>query len=450
VLVVPLFLSVNLYGQTVSPVDSLVLNLDYARFSHDDVSGYLEIYYGFYPKLLTYEYSDGKYRGGINLSTRLLREGSNEAVVERSVPLQIAETDTTGVWYGYSFDTQAGFSVPFGKYVLEAVAADSLAPSRRDSVRLPIQISAFSSEVSISDLEFCKNIKASQESQDLFFKNSLQVVPNPSLVFGIATSPVLFYYCELYNVEPDESYIFKMSVLDNQGKVLRERTKSRRYASSNALEVGTTTVTSYPSGNYHLRCQILDSDSTELAATEKWFLVYSPHLQSSGGPTLAQLTKDLNALNGEELSKEFEVARYVATEDEIEMFSQIETESGKRDFLATFWAAVGQGRLERPPIGRDEYLSRVEAATEKFTAFGKEGWLTDRGRVYVLYGKPDEIERSPSSLGGSKAYEVWRYYSIEDGVEFVFVNRTGYGEYQLVHSTKRGELRDDLWDRFLQ
>ena len=48
------------------------------------------------------------------------------------------------------------------------------------------------------------------------------------------------------------------------------------------------------------------------------------------------------------------------------------------------------------------------------------------------------------------AVEIWHYYAIENGVDFVFVDRTGFGEYQLVHSTKRGELRDDDWQRFLQ
>jgi len=45
---------------------------------------------------------------------------------------------------------------------------------------------------------------------------------------------------------------------------------------------------------------------------------------------------------------------------------------------------------------------------------------------------------------------VWYFYQIENGVEFYFVDRTGFNEYILVNSTKRGELRDDQWQRYLQ
>jgi hypothetical protein len=95
------------------------------------------------------------------------------------------------------------------------------------------------------------------------------------------------------------------------------------------------------------------------------------------------------------------------------------------------------------------YLQRVLSASQRFHALNRDGWRTDRGRVFILFGEPDEIERFPSSQE-AKPYENWHYYSIENGVEFVFIDRSGFGEYILVHSTKRGELRDDDWQRFLQ
>jgi hypothetical protein len=66
-----------------------------------------------------------------------------------------------------------------------------------------------------------------------------------------------------------------------------------------------------------------------------------------------------------------------------------------------------------------------------------------------LYAEPDEIQRFPSS-GDSKPYEIWNYYSIESGVQFIFVDRSGFSNYILVHSTKRGELQDEEWERNLR
>jgi hypothetical protein len=94
-------------------------------------------------------------------------------------------------------------------------------------------------------------------------------------------------------------------------------------------------------------------------------------------------------------------------------------------------------------------LRRVAHANQNYKVQNKEGWRTDRGRVYILYGEPDQITREPGAAG-SKPYQTWSYFNIEKGVEFVFVDRLGNSDYQLVHSTKRGELQDEDWERFLQ
>jgi GWxTD domain-containing protein len=439
----------ELLAQAITPGSSFVLNVDYSRFRNDDRSGYLEVYYGFYPSLLTYEWSAGKYRAGVILSTRLISRETNETVLARRSLLRVEESDTSGVWYRYPFVTQAGFAVPFGEYTLEVIAADSLADSRKDSVSMPIEISRYPATLAISDLELSKNIKPSNRKDDLFYKNSLEVVPNPSLVFGVATSPVIFNYIELYNLDPDQVYTVKTEVIDGSGKVLRETSKPRKYRVTDAVEVGTTMITSVPSGTYLLRFLVVDQDSVELARTERKFYVYNPHLETALTAAVSAKKQELQTLSAEQLDAEFRQARYIATDEEAKIFEQLDNEEGKRNFLARFWVDVEKGRLGWVGVTRAEYLRRVAIANELYSSLSKEGWRTDRGRVYILYGRPEEIERFPS-LGETKPYQIWRYFRIENGVEFVFVDRTGYGDFELVHSTKRGELRDDGWRRFLR
>ncbi|HQJ47156.1 MAG TPA: GWxTD domain-containing protein, partial [Ignavibacteriaceae bacterium] len=93
-----------------------------------------------------------------------------------------------------------------------------------------------------------------------------------------------------------------------------------------------------------------------------------------------------------------------------------------------------------------QYLQRVALSNERFTSMGKPGWKTDRGRVYLLYGEPTEIERYPNQLE-TRPYEIWQYTDIEGGVFFIFGDLTGFSDYTLINSTKRGELRDDNWAR---
>ncbi len=81
-----------------------------------------------------------------------------------------------------------------------------------------------------------------------------------------------------------------------------------------------------------------------------------------------------------------------------------------------------------------------------FAVMGREGYRADRGRVHIVYGPPDDIERHPNETD-SRPYEIWSYNNIQGGVIFVFVQKNSGGDYELVHSTHRNELRDDNWDR---
>jgi len=65
-----------------------------------------------------------------------------------------------------------------------------------------------------------------------------------------------------------------------------------------------------------------------------------------------------------------------------------------------------------------------------------------------VYGNPDEIDRHPNETD-MKPYEVWSYHSLEGGVEFDFIDKTGFDDYQLVNSTERNEIHDDNWQQYL-
>ena len=64
-----------------------------------------------------------------------------------------------------------------------------------------------------------------------------------------------------------------------------------------------------------------------------------------------------------------------------------------------------------------------------------------------MFGEPDDRDSHPID-SHAKPYEIWSYRNIEGGVEFVFVDRSGLGEYALVHSTLRGEVNNPDWYNF--
>lgn len=438
-----------LMGQRVIPRSSFVLNFDYARFHNNEQSGYLELYYAFFPQLLTFELSNGRYNAAILLKTELRNVVSGEKAIDNNFVLPVSISDTADPAFQNTLITQTGFAVPFGEYVLKVTAYDSLDAVRIDTISQSVSIQSRPSGISMSDLELCSTIRQSDKRDDPFYKNAHEVVPNPTMVFGASNYPVVFTYLEAYNLIPQETYVVKTIVADAQGKIIRESSKKRKYGIKNIVEVGTTNVASLPSGKFKFQIYLLSESFQILSKTEKVFYAYNPQITAAPVTDIQAKEGEMSGLSAEELAAEFEMARYVATEQEIKTFSQITTQQGRREFLAKFWSEVERGKMGHAPTARREYIARVEKANERYRAFSRNGWRTDRGRVFVLYAEPDEIERRPSSEG-AKPYEIWYYYQVENGVEFVFVDRTGFGEYVLVHSTKRGELRDDQWERLLQ
>ena len=135
---------------------------------------------------------------------------------------------------------------------------------------------------------------------------------------------------------------------------------------------------------------------------------------------------------------------YIATKRERDAYKDLSLE-GKARFLEDFW------RIRDPDPGtsenefQKEHLRRWNYALQQFSRFKlDDGWKTDQGRVYILYGPPDDIERFPSDIS-TLAWERWHYYSLEGGVGFIFGDLGGFDNFILIHSTARGECRDPHW-----
>ena len=436
--------------ERIEPSSSFVVNFDYAVFRNNDSTKYLELYFASFPHLVTLERNEDQYKGFVVIDLEL-RDKATQMLLEKSRSLIPVQTpDTSDMAYRNTLIGQMGYVVPAGNYDLHITAIDSLASARKDTFLVAVEIPVPSSSVlQGSDLELCTTIRQSTNTSDPFYKNAHEVVPNPTLLFGAANYPVIFHYLELYNLNKDETYTIKTILADADGKPLQENTRKRKFGVSNALDVGTTNATKLSSGKYRFQVLLLSASSEPLLRTEKVFYAYNPQLQQPFVSNATMQETSLSGLSAEELAEEFDQARYLATQQETKTFSQISSAEGRREFLGKFWSEVEMGKMGHAPTLREEYLRRIKHANEQYRALSREGWRTDRGRVQALYGAPDEIDRRPSSEGG-KPHELWSYYQVENGVVFVFVDRTGFGDYVLVHSTKRGELRDDDWQRLLQ
>ena len=115
------------------------------------------------------------------------------------------------------------------------------------------------------------------------------------------------------------------------------------------------------------------------------------------------------------------------------------------DYLYKFWL---NRNTENPTKEWLTYLRKIENANKMFSTAIQNGYLTDRGRVYVEYGPPNNIvEATDPSI--SYPYQIWHYYQLtrsQNNKKFVFFNRTGaLDEFELIHSTANGEISNPNW-----
>ncbi|MBP6002269.1 MAG: GWxTD domain-containing protein [Pyrinomonadaceae bacterium] len=139
---------------------------------------------------------------------------------------------------------------------------------------------------------------------------------------------------------------------------------------------------------------------------------------------------------------------YIITAAERKAFLALRTDDERESFINIFWSNRDPDPETEENEYRQEYYERIAYANEHFGS-GIAGWKTDRGRIYITWGKPDSIEAHPSGGayerpsyegGGSTTtypFETWFYRHLEgvgDGVEIEFVDPTGTGEYRIARN----------------
>jgi len=117
-------------------------------------------------------------------------------------------------------------------------------------------------------------------------------------------------------------------------------------------------------------------------------------------------------------------------------------------FLTQFWQRRDTER--NLPFGsfRRLYIKRINIANEKYSSMSTDGWKTDMGRVFIMYGEPDEYERNPNSID-MLPHVIWNFHNLEGGAQFIFADEEGFGRYRLIHSTYRRELQNPNWQSII-
>jgi GWxTD domain-containing protein len=140
-----------------------------------------------------------------------------------------------------------------------------------------------------------------------------------------------------------------------------------------------------------------------------------------------------------------EDVRWIITDQEMQAFKSLSNDEERDQFIENFWLRRNPNPDSPENEYREEHYARIAYANEHFAA-GKPGWRTDRGHIYIAFGKPDSIDSHPSGGsyerpmeegGGNTStfpFEIWHYRYLEgigDNIDIEFVDTCMCGDYHM-------------------
>ncbi len=305
-----------------------------------------------------------------------------------------------------------------GQYKLEFTLND-LNSTQRWSKKMDLQVPELIREkTTLSSVEFARSISDTLVNPK-FEKNGKEVIPSVDRAFGDPDSKIHLYY-EIYKNETEkEKYI-----LEYQAQEIMSRKKVLNIQDTLEAEdkvhriFKSWDIDKFPEGEYVFNLKLLSPDGKVLDSKEEKFYI----------------RKSVLSLLKTDYQKAIEQLRYIASTEEMDKLKEAKEEERLQAWI-DFWRSKDPTPQTMENELEEEYYRRIAYANANFGIFKREGWITDMGRIYIIYGHPDEVERHPFERE-TKPYQIWYYY--QRNIQIIFVDQSGYGEYEIESIYERG------------
>ena len=231
----------------------------------------------------------------------------------------------------------------------------------------------------------------------------------PEVASHIKENPRMLYgYYEIYSKREVDSFKVAYSIKNSRGIKIYEGQKAQFKEDERTMAYVLLDAKKISHGNYLLELKV--NDGKESAKIKKSFSIRWFGFPSS----IIDIDLAIQQL------------KYIASSSEMKKLKKAADEEKVKEF-EKFWKRYDPtpGTLANEHL--EEYYRRINYANEVFSGF-REGWRSDMGMIYIIFGAPDEIDRHPFE-SVNKPYEVWYYHEINR--RFVFIDETGFGEYRL-------------------
>jgi GWxTD domain-containing protein len=320
--------------------------------------------------------------------------------------------------------------------VLFELSIDDPISGKSGRIEKTIDFVPFSDQLSLSDPVFISHIQKSTDTENVFSRHNVLMIPNPPRFFNLSDVQNFYIYFEINNLFYDQG----KPTLYNVECVVEDLKGNSHYniehfnlekVGNNTSRIEKINLTNLKTGMYALNITVADVANDQKATKKRFFRV----LSDDKDPQLVMPMEE------EDIKKYRDQIKYIATDREMDIFEQLDA-VGKQEFLLQFWKA----KDPTPNTSNNEYMVKHFQKIDYCENVFKNGVNSDQCRIYIQYGEPLDIERIVSALEFSRPVEIWTY-NLNGSVEFVFVDRSNDGQYMLMHSTHPDEISNPSWAR---
>jgi GWxTD domain-containing protein len=454
-----LFIAFSLICSAV--FSNVTVYFNYAVFSTGNSKPFLETYLTISGNSVRFLPTTGGYQANVNISWKILK-GTD---VVKASNYNLMSPKTSDTLHLPSFIDNQRFALDNGQYTLELVVTDNASPDKKSTHSEKISI-LFKREKKVysSDIQILESYSKAS-SQSLLTKNGYDLVPYTINYFP-KNQHTLKFYAETYNLDTvigkNTKFVYTYYIENNENLVRQNGLIAFQKHTANKVNpiLGQFDITQLPTGNYNLVIEVKDSSNT-IQSQKKWFFQRQSnavnHTEDDLSNSNIKTVEDFfNSFQNRDSLKQFIECLWPRSTTKEREWQQVQTTNKDpnlmRGYLVQYWKTEAGDSLNPLKIWMVYYKSVLEA--NALMKCGKQqGYYTDRGRVYLQYGKPDQRGQYNSDPT-TYPYEVWQYYRIYDKTtgrfftnkRFVFVNFSIADNcYQLIHSEVRGEMYDEKW-----
>jgi len=289
-----------------------------------------------------------------------------------------------------------------GEYTLLVRATDlttNKIASRKMSLKLP---NYQEKEISISGISFLQKVE---------FDSVMQIVDfTPTIGNNFTARAGSFYiYFDLFTQELGDPVEIQYTFSNKKGKVELDTIIVKEIDKPVSSHIYKVEKDDYSENRYRL--EVSTKQGKYKAKAEQNFSFFWTEVPGTD----------------EDIDLALEQMTYIIPNDSLKKYKK-STFKKKQAFFKRFWERRDPNPKTAKNELKDEYFQRINYANRKFSAFSQDGWVTDRGRILIKFGFPDDIERHPFEMG-TPPYEIWRFYALRK--TFLFEDRTGFGDYRL-------------------